>query len=113
MKELDEINLRNRIVDELIDYDYAPDVGDSAELQDGIGISEITEFIKDEIEKVKNRPTPIDKDFLDREISKAKREAVPEEIIDILKNLLYWETCPDKYKNIIKKYLRQAKQSEV
>jgi len=30
---------------------------------------------------------------------------LPEEILDILDNLMYWETCPDKYKKIIKKYL--------
>lgn len=27
------------------------------------------------------------------------------EIIEILENLLYWETCPDDYKETIKKYL--------
>jgi hypothetical protein len=29
-----------------------------------------------------------------------------EEIIDILDNVRYWETCPDEYKVIIKKYTK-------
>lgn len=39
------------------------------------------------------------------EIEKAKKESIPKEIIDILSNVLYWETCPEEYKKTIKKYL--------
>ena len=32
-----------------------------------------------------------------------------EEIIDILDNVRYWETCPDEYKVIIEKFIKQFK----
>jgi hypothetical protein len=32
-----------------------------------------------------------------------------EEIIDILDNVRYWETCPDEYKVIIEKFIEQFK----
>ena len=32
-----------------------------------------------------------------------------EEIIDILDNVRYWETCPDKYKIIIEEWFEQFK----
>ncbi len=32
-----------------------------------------------------------------------------EEIIDVLDNVRYWETCPDKYKIIIEEWLKQFK----
>ncbi len=32
-----------------------------------------------------------------------------EEIVDILDNVRYWETCPDKYKIIIEEWLKQFK----
>jgi hypothetical protein len=32
-----------------------------------------------------------------------------EEIIDILDNVRYWETCPDNYKVIIEKFIEQFK----
>ena len=28
------------------------------------------------------------------------------EIIEILENIMYWDTCPDDYKEKIKKYLK-------
>jgi hypothetical protein len=35
-----------------------------------------------------------------------------EEIIDILDNVRYWETCPDEYKVIIEKFIEQFKKNK-
>ena len=35
------------------------------------------------------------------------------EIKEILKDILYWDTCPDKYKEIINKHLSSEPQKEV
>lgn len=32
-----------------------------------------------------------------------------EEILDVLDNVRYWETCPDKYKIIIEEFFKQFK----
>ena len=77
MDTAQEFELRHRICDELIDYDYAPDTGDSAVLQDGIGITEITEFIKDEI-KIANRN-------LAKRLIGHSKEYIAEKLIETIK----------------------------
>ena len=40
---------------------------------------------------------------------KEQERSYSEEIVDILDNVRYWETCPDKYKIIIEEWLKQFK----
>jgi len=55
----------------------------------------------------------IPSDFLNkfnqaREIEK-QQQVYNKEIVDILDNVRYWETCPDNYKVIIEKFIEQNK----
>jgi len=55
----------------------------------------------------------IPSDFLNkfnqaREIEK-QQQVYNKEIVDILDNVRYWETCPDEYKVIIEKFIEQNK----
>ena len=42
-----EIEIRDAIVDRLVDYDYAPDVGETIILKDDVWLSDIVEFIQE------------------------------------------------------------------
>ena len=60
-----------------------------------------------------NKGDSIDVDILVNEILPSlfsqQERSYSEEIIDILDNVRYWETCPDKYKIIIEEWLKQFK----
>ena len=50
------------------------------------------------------------KESIKQEAEKQEKE---KDIIDVLENILYWDTCPEDYKTIIKKYIReQASKAE-
>jgi vacuolar-type H+-ATPase subunit I/STV1 len=54
--------------------------------------------------------TWVHKDNLEHAPAESPKEKA---IIDVLENILYWDTCPEDYKTIIKKYIReQASKAE-
>ena len=65
------------------------------------------EFLEKEIKHI------IPSDFLNKfnqakEIEK-QQQVYNKEIVDILDNVRYWETCPDNYKVIIERFIEQNK----
>jgi hypothetical protein len=50
--------------------------------------------------------TAIETDYKEME---KQQQVYNKEIVDILDNVRYWETCPDEYKVIIEKFIEQFK----